>query len=143
MINIHKGDSMSHVCYSDVDLLIDESIKEILINPRGERFYFVKCEEQHRIFRNAVLRYDSVEERYEIEGEQSLYDHHKGVGFDYEKLLCLHPKELIRKKSFFGVTWYNVCGVLKREIQTVYLCQHKEYRIHERTAVISQVCEEK
>lgn len=36
---------MSHVCFSDIDLLIDEGRKEILINSRGERFYFVECDE--------------------------------------------------------------------------------------------------
>lgn len=133
---------MSHVCFSDIDLLIDEGRKEILINPRGERFYFVLCDKQHKIYRDAILRYDSDKERYEIEGEQTLYTEHKGMGFDYEKLLCLHPKELIHKKSFLGLTWYKVNGVLKREIRSVYLCQHKKYRIHERTAVISQSCEE-
>lgn len=134
---------MTHVFFSDIDLLIDEEKKEIVINPKGERFYFVACEEQYKVFRDAILRYDSVEEKYEIEGEQTLYSEHKGIGRDYEKLLCLHPKELIHKKSFFGFTWYNVCGVLKREIRTVYLCQHKEYRIHERLDVISKAYEEK
>lgn len=134
---------MSHVCFSDIDLLIDEGRKEILINPKGERFYFVSCDEQHKVFRDAILRYDSIEERYEIEGEQTLYTEHKGMGLDYEKLLCLHPKELIHKKSFFGFTWFNVCGVLKREIRSVYLCQYKDYRIHERSAVISQTFEER
>lgn len=124
-------------------MLIDEEKKEIVINPKGERFYFVPCEEQYKVFRDAILRYDSVEEKYEIEGEQTLYSEHKGVGLDYEKLLCLHPEELIHKKSFFGFTWYNVCGVLKREIRTVYLCQYKEYRIHERLDVISKAYEEK
>lgn len=134
---------MSHVCFSDIDLLIDEGKKEILINPKGERFYFVECDEQHKIFRDAILRYDSVEERFEIEGEQTLYTEHKGMGLDYEKLLCLHPQELIHKKSFFGFTWYNVCGVLKREIRSVYLCQYKDYRIHERSAVLSYSYEER
>jgi hypothetical protein len=134
---------MTQVFFSDIDLLIDEEKKEIVINPKGERFYFVPCEEQYKVFRDAILRYDSVEEKYEIEGEQTLYSEHKGVGLDYEKLLCLHPEELIHKKSFFGFTWYNVCGVLKREIRTVYLCQYKEYRIHERLDVISKAYEEK
>jgi len=134
---------MTQVFFSDIDLLIDEEKKEIVINPKGERFYFVPCEEQYKVFRDAILRYDSVEEKYEIEGEQTLYSEHKGVGLDYEKLLCLHPQELIHKKSFFGFTWYNVCGVLKREIRTVYLCQYKEYRIHERLDVISKAYEEK
>jgi hypothetical protein len=134
---------MSHVFFSDIDLLIDEERKEIIINPKGERFYFVECVEQYKIFKDATLRYDEVKECYEIEGEQTLYSEHKGMGLDYEKLLCLHPKELIHKKSFFGFTWYNVCGVLKREIRTVYLCQHKEYRIHERLDVISKSYEEK
>jgi len=134
---------MNHVFFSDVDVLIDEERKEIIINPKGERFYFVGCEEQGKIFRDAILRYDSSEERYEIEGEQTLYTEHKGMGFDYEKLLCLHPKELIHKKSFFGMSWYNVCGVLKREVRSVYLCLHKEYRIHERCAVLSRKYEER
>jgi hypothetical protein len=134
---------MTHVFFSDIDLLIDEEKKEIVINPKGERFYFLPCEEQYKVFRDAILRYDSVEEKYEIEGEQTLYSEHKGIGLDYEKLLCLHPEELIHKKSFFGFTWYNVCGVLKREIRTVYLCQYKEYRIHERLDVISKAYEEK
>ncbi|MDD4855419.1 MAG: hypothetical protein PHQ22_10075 [Sulfuricurvum sp.] len=134
---------MTQVFFSDIDLLIDEEKKEIVINPKGERFYFLPCEEQYKVFRDAILRYDSVEEKYEIEGEQTLYSEHKGVGLDYEKLLCLHPQELIHKKSFFGFTWYNVCGVLKREIRTVYLCQYKEYRIHERLDVISKAYEEK
>jgi hypothetical protein len=134
---------MTQVFFSDIDLLIDEEKKEIVINPKGERFYFLPCEEQYKVFRDAILRYDSVEEKYEIEGEQTLYSEHKAVGLDYEKLLCLHPEELIHKKSFFGFTWYNVCGVLKREIRTVYLCQYKEYRIHERLDVISKAYEEK
>jgi hypothetical protein len=133
---------MTHVFFSDIDLLIDEEKKEIVINPKGERFYFVPCEEQYKVFRDAILRYDSVEEKYENEGEQTLYSEHKGIGLDYEKLLCLHPQELIHKKSFFGFSWYNVCGVLKREIRSVYLCQYKEYRIHERAAIISQTIEE-
>lgn len=101
---------MNHVFYSDVDLLIDEDRKEIIINPKGE---------------------------------QTLYTEHKAMGLDYEKLLCLHPKELIRKKSFFGMSWYNVCGVLKREVRSIYLCLHKEYRIHERCAVLSHTYEER
>lgn len=134
---------MNQVFYSDIDLLIDEDRKEILINPKGERFYFVPCEEQSKIFRNAVLRYNDSEERYGIEGEQTLYTEHKDMGLDYEKLLCLHPKELIHKKSFLGFTWYSVYGVLKREIRSVYLCLHKEYRIHERCSVLSHTYEER
>ena len=98
-----KGDFMSHLCYSNIDLLIDEKRKEILINPRGERFYFVECDEQYKIFRDAIMRYDSAEERYEIEGEQTLYTKHKGRGRDYEKLLCLHPAQLIHKKAFLDL----------------------------------------
>jgi hypothetical protein len=134
---------MSHVCFSDIDLLIDEGRKEILINPKGERFYFVECDKQHKIYRDAILRYDTDKERYEIEGEQTFYTEHKGIGMDYEKLLCLHPQELIHKKSFLGFTWYRVNGVLKREIRSVYLCQYKEYRIHERCAMISHTYEER
>lgn len=38
---------MTQVFFSDIDLLIDEEKKEIVINPKGERFYFVPCEEQY------------------------------------------------------------------------------------------------
>jgi hypothetical protein len=126
-----------------IDLLIDESRKEIIINPRGERFYFVACDEQSKIYRNATFSYDEEGEFYEIEGDQSLYTEHKAMGFDYEKLLCLHPRELIVKKSFLGLKWYSVSGIMKRDIRSHYRCQHKEYRIHERTAILSQIIEER
>lgn len=134
---------MQKVLHEGVDLVIDESRNEIIINPKGERFYFVPCDEQSKIYRNATFTYDEEGEFYEIEGEKSLYTEHKGMGFDYEKLLCLHPSELIVKKSFFGLKWYTVSGIMKREIQTHYRCQHKEYRIHERTAILSQTIEER
>lgn len=63
---------MNHVFYSDVDLLITEDRKEIIMNPKGKRFYFVGCEEQGKIFRDAILRYDSSEERYEIKDDTSI-----------------------------------------------------------------------
>jgi hypothetical protein len=128
---------MTHVYYSDIDLRIDEEAKTIIINPKGERFYFVKCEEMGSIFRDAIVRFDSEEERYEIEGNQSLYSEHRGSSFSYEKMLCLHPKELIKKHSFLGIEWYWVGGVMKREIRTVYSCRHKQYLIQERSAIMS------
>lgn len=134
---------MNQVLHEGVDLLIDESRKEIIINPKGERFYFVPCDEQSKIYRNAILCYDKDGEFYEIEGEQRLYTEHKGMGFDYEKLLCLHPSELIVKKSFFGLKWYSVSGIMKRDIRSQFRCQHKEYRIHERTAMLSQTFQER
>ncbi|MFA5216288.1 hypothetical protein [Sulfuricurvum sp.] len=128
--------------YTNVNLLIEERAKRILINPQGERFYFVACEDQHLIFRNATISYNSDEERYEIEGEQSIFTEHHGSGFSYEKLLCLHPSELIERKSFFGVVWYSVSGILKRNVQSRYLCRHSEYTIEERSAFLSQTIEE-
>ena len=134
---------MSKVLYNNVDLLLYEGSKHITINPRGERFYFVPCDEQSKIYRNATLYYDEETEHYTIKGEQSLYGEHKAMGRNYEKLLCLHPAELIVKKSFLGFTWYRVSGVLKREIRSHYLCEHNEYRIHERTAILSHTIEER
>lgn len=29
---------MNHVFFSDIDLIIDEDLKEILLNPKGERY---------------------------------------------------------------------------------------------------------
>lgn len=128
--------------YTNVDLLIEERDKRIVINPPGERFYYVSCEDQHQIFRNATISYNADEECYEIQGDQSLYTKHHDSGFSYEKLLCLHPAELIRRKSFFGVVWYSISGILKREVQSRYLCKHSEYTIEERTAFLSQTFEE-
>lgn len=127
--------------YTDVDLLIKESAKHIIINPKGNR-YFADCKDQHLIYRNATLSYNADKERYEIYGSQSFYTEHHDTGFSYEKLLCLHPAELIRHKSFFGIVWFSVSGILKREVQSRYLCQHSEYTIEERTAFLSQTIEE-
>lgn len=134
---------MSEVIYSGIDLSIDEGRKEILINPKGERFYFIPCNEQSQIYRNAILRFERESGSYEIEGEQTLYTEHQGMGFDYEKLLCLHPAELIVQKSFLGLKWYSVSGIMKRDIRSRYRCQHKEYRIHERTAILACTIEER
>jgi hypothetical protein len=138
-----KGVTMSEILYSGIDLSIDEGRKEILIIPRGERFYFIPCNEQSKVFRNATLRLESRSGCYEIEGEQTLYTEHTGIGFDYEKLLCLHPAELIVKKSFLGLKWYSVSGIMKRDIRSRYRCQYKEYRIHERIAILSRTIEER
>lgn len=134
---------MKKVLHENIDLVIDESRKEIIINPRGERFYFVECEEQSKIYHNATLTYEEEGEFYEIEGEQSLYTEHQAMGFDYDKLLCLHPRELIVKKSFLGLKWYSVSGIMKRSIRSHYRCEHKAYRIHERSEIVSTVCEER
>jgi hypothetical protein len=143
MFNCHKGVIMAEILYSGVDLSIDEEFKEILINPKDERFYFIPCNEQSQIYRNATLRYESESGCYEIEGDQTLYTEHQGIGFDYEKVLCLHPQELIIKKSFLGITWYSVSGIMKREIRSRYRCQHNGYRIHERREILSCVIEER
>lgn len=134
---------MKKILHEWIDLLIDESRKEIIINPRGERFYFVPCDEQSKIYRDATFTYDEEGGYYEIEGEQTLYTEHKAMGFDYEKLLCSHPSELIVKKSFFGLKWYRVSGIMKRSIRSHYRCEHKAYRIHERSEIVSTVCEER
>lgn len=134
---------MSEVIYSDIDLLIDEKYKEIVINPKGERFYFVECEQQSGIFYDASVRFNEEQGYYEIQGWQSLYSEHNAMGFSYEKLLCLHPSELIKIHSFLGLKWYSVSGVMKRKIQSVYKSRHKEYRIYLRTQILSRTIEEK
>lgn len=126
---------MERVVYEGVDLLIDEGRKEIVINPKGERFYFTGCDEQHRIFRNATVRFEEEKGQYAIDGEQTLYGEHKGVGRSYEKLLCLHPARLIRRHSFFGFVWYSVRGSLSRDVYSRYVCEHTTYRIFERSSI--------
>lgn len=51
------------VMYSDVDLLIDDG----LITPTGEGFYFVACDEQHKTFHDAIVRYGSEVISYSFE----------------------------------------------------------------------------
>lgn len=133
---------MNSVLYKEVDLLIDEKFKEIIINPKGERFYFVACEAQNSIYYGATLVREE-DGTLMIEGEQELYTIHKDSGRSYQKLLCLHPAELIRKRWFLGITWYCVHGVLKRRVKSRYRCKHVEYTIHERLERLSQSIEER
>lgn len=130
---------MSKIYHTNCDLALDESHKSILVNPMGERFYLVPCEEQASIFTNATLSLDE-EGRYIIEGTQTLYNEHKGVSASYEKLLCEHPAELIIKRTFLGLAWYKVNGIMKREVRSRYICQHKAYDIHERLDFLSHTC---
>lgn len=131
---------MSNVIYSDCDISIHEKSKEILINPKGERFYFVPCDAQDGIYRNATLTLDE-QGRYMIEGTQLLYTEHNASSFCYEKLLCEHPAELIRKRNFLGlIIWYSVNGIMKREVRARYVCKHTIYQIHERLELLSNTC---
>lgn len=134
---------MEEILYDKVEIYISEGNKEILMNQIGERFYYVSCDNQDRIFYNATLSYDKSKECYIIDGEQTLYNEHKGVGVDYEKLLCLHPVELIKPKNFFGIKYYKVSGTLKRQVKSRYLCRHKEYVFHERSLISQSFTEEK
>ncbi len=127
---------MSKVMYSDCAISIEEQNASILINPKGERFYFIPCDAQEGVFTDATLRLMD-DGTYEIEGIQLLYTEHKDMALSYEKLLCEHPAELIRKQSFLGFTWYKAIGVMKREVRTRYICKHKTYRIHERLEFLS------
>jgi len=73
-----------------------------------------------------------------IEGKQTLYNEHIAFGSDYEKLLCKHPKELIKKSSLFWLFGlYKVSGVHKREVYCKYICKYKEYCIIQREKIIS------
>jgi hypothetical protein len=131
---------MSNVIYSDCDISIHEKSKEILINPKGERFYFVPCDAQDGIYRNATLTLDE-QGRYVIEGTQLLYTEHYASSFSYEKLLCEHPAELIRQQNFLGlIIWYSVKGIMKREVRARYVFKHAIYQIHERLEFLSHTC---
>ncbi|MDD2358495.1 MAG: hypothetical protein PHX13_11350 [Thiovulaceae bacterium] len=126
------------VCYSEVDVLIEEGRKFMTINPKDERYYFVGCDEQYKIFRNATVSYDEETKKYQIQGVQTLYNEHRDMGMSYEKLLCLHPKELIMKKKFLWFQYYRVKGTMTREVRALYTCKHEAYGFCERSAVISQ-----
>ena len=128
---------MSKTLYSNVNILIDEHNREILVNPAGERFYHVGHEEMHSVFLYATLSLDE-DGIYTIEGRQTIYSEHIAMGSDYEKLLCKHPKELIKKSSLFWLFGtYTVSGVHKREVHSKYICRYKEYCIIQREKIIS------
>jgi hypothetical protein len=127
---------MSNVIYSNCAISITEANASMLVNFNNERFYFIPCNEQEGVFTNATLsRMDDGS--YEIEGTQLLYTEHKDISLSYEKLLCMHPCELISKQSFLGFTWYKAIGIMKREVRTRYVCKHKVYQIHERHEFLS------
>lgn len=128
---------MPKILYSNVNILIDERNREILVNPADERFYTIAHEKMGSIFFDATL---SLDENcvYIIEGRQTLYNEHSAMGSDYEKLLCKHPKELIKKSSLFWLFGtYRVSGVHKREVSSRYICRYKEYCIIQREKIIS------
>lgn len=128
---------MSKTLYSNVNILIDEHNREILVNPAGERFYHVGHEEMHSVFLGATLFLDE-DGVYTIEGRQTIYSEHSAIGSDYEKLLCKHPKELIKKSSLFWLFGtYSVSGVHKREVHSKYICRYKEYCIIQREKILS------
>ena len=133
---------MQEILYEKVEIFISEGNQEILINESKERFYFVDCDDQHRVFHNATLSYDKSKECYIIEGEQTLTNEHNDSGFDYEKLLCLHPAELIKETTFLGMKYYKVHGTLTRQIKSRYFCKHKNYLIHERSLISQSFTED-
>lgn len=128
---------MPKILYSNVNILIDEQNREILVNPTDECFYTIAHEEMGSVFFDATLSLDS-DGRYLIEGRQTLYNEHIALGSDYEKLLCKHPKELIKKSSLFWLFGlYKVRGVHKREVSSRYICRYKEYCIIQREKILS------
>lgn len=133
---------MPNTLYRDVNILIDEKNREILINPPSERFYHVAYDEMGTVFFNATLTRDD-EGLYIIDGKQTLYTEHRAIGSDYEKLLCKHPKELIKKSSLFWLFGtYMVSGVHKREVHCKYRCRYQEYCIVQREQILSNEFEQ-
>jgi hypothetical protein len=89
------------------------------------------------LFFDATLSLDE-DGSYIIEGKQILYNEHSDAGSDYEKLLCEHPKELIKKGALFWLFGtYRVSGVHKREVYCKYTCRYKEYCIIQREQIVS------
>jgi hypothetical protein len=128
---------MPKILYSNINISIFEGDKEILINPSNERFYNLTCKEMGSVFFDATLSLDE-DGSYVVEGKQILYNEHSDAGSDYEKLLCKHPKELIKKSSLFWLFGlYKVSGVHKREVHSKYICRYKEYCIIQREQIVS------
>ncbi|MDD2358302.1 MAG: hypothetical protein PHX13_10370 [Thiovulaceae bacterium] len=131
---------MKEIIYKDVDIYVNEHAKTMSVNPIGERFYFLDCEDEAYIYHEATLTYDTETQKYSIEGIKRFTTKHKGSSFNYHTLLCQHPEELIVKKRFLGFLWqyYSVDGRYKREFHAIYACKHQQYVIEERTQMISQ-----
>ena len=128
--------------YSGVDIRIDEEEKTIIINQAGERFYNSGCDDLQTIFRDASLSVDA-NGNLQIQGVQTIYNRHVNSGFDYEELLCKHPEQLIKKRSFLGLfSYYSVDGSMTREIKSLYFCEYKNYQITQRCEVLSAVVED-
>lgn len=124
--------------YKDVDLIIYESDKEILINPVGERFY-IDFGDINYVYRNAIVFYNEDTKKLEIVGEKTIHTEHFDRGFNFEKLAARHPIELIVKRKFLGITWYSVKGTMTREVKTSYICRHQrdQYLIDERQEIVT------
>lgn len=128
---------MEKVLYSHKNILIDIPHKEIVINPLHERFYNVRWKEIERVFEDATLFVDE-DGYYTIEGKQTLYIEHSDIGLSYEKLLTLHPKELIVQKLFLGLfSYWSVEGIHKRIMHSRYRCADKNFCIIKREEVLS------
>lgn len=133
---------MSKILYTNVNILIDERCKEIVINPLSERFYFIDYFDTRKVFYEATLALNE-DGAYVIEGRQTIYNEHRAMGSDYERLLYKHPKELIKKGSLFWLHGlYSVKGFHKREVASRYICRYKEYCISERKNIISSKFED-
>ena len=105
--------------YSGVDIKIDEEEKAIIINQAGKRFYNSGCDDLHTIFRDASISVDA-NGTLQIQGVQTIYNEHKDSGLNYEELICKHPEQLIKKRSFLGLfSYYNVSGSMTREIKSL------------------------
>ena len=128
---------MEKILYNNKNILIDVRHKEIVINPPSERFYNVQWTDIDTVFEDATLFIDE-DGYYTIEGRQTLYLEHSDFGMSYEKLLTLHPKELIVKKRLFGLfEYYSVEGIHKRTMQSRYRCADKKFCIIKREEVLS------
>lgn len=139
--NEEKQQDPLKLLYSGVDIKMDEQEKCITINPAGERFYNSGCDDLHTIFRDASLSQDA-DGNFHIQGVQTLYNEHNDSGMNYENLLCQHPKQLIKKRSFLGLfTYYNVNGSMKRDVKTLYVSEHKNYQIYHRLEFLSEIIE--
>ena len=116
--------------------------KAIIINPTGERFYNLGCDDLHTIFRDASISVDA-NGALQIQGVQTIYNKHYDSGSNYEELLCKHPEQLIKKRSFLGLfDYYKVDGSMTREIKSLYFCECKNYQITQRCEVLSAVVED-
>lgn len=90
---------MSEILYTNVNIIIDERCKDIIINPVSERFYFIEYDDTQKVFYDATLALNE-NGAYVIEGRQTIYSvrgfHKREV---QSKYICKYKEYCISERK--------------------------------------------